>query len=188
MATEAQIVANRRNATLSTGPKTRKGKDISRENALRHGLRARQVVALAENSADFVAYHADLAGALLPQDAFEAALVRRLALLSWRLDRLCRIEAAYLNASADQKYAHYGQRRGDHNWPEQMPDFARYEASLDRGFRRALLMLEQRQAGRNGAPSAEPRELACEKILFLPNEPNLPAAAGESAASLGRHS
>jgi hypothetical protein len=38
MATEAQIAANRRNAQLSSGPKTQAGKNVSRMNALRHGL------------------------------------------------------------------------------------------------------------------------------------------------------
>ncbi len=40
MATSAQIAANQRNAQKSTGPKTEKGKARSRENALKHGLRA----------------------------------------------------------------------------------------------------------------------------------------------------
>ena len=35
-----QIEANRRNALLSTGPKTETGKKASRRNALRHGLTA----------------------------------------------------------------------------------------------------------------------------------------------------
>ena len=38
MATAAQIAANRRNALISTGPKTRKGKQMSSGNARRHGL------------------------------------------------------------------------------------------------------------------------------------------------------
>ena len=40
MATQAQIAANQRNAQKSTGPKSDKGKAKSRENALKHGLRA----------------------------------------------------------------------------------------------------------------------------------------------------
>src|SRR5215213_4637448 len=38
MATPAQIIANRGNATLSTGPKTNEGKQASSRNATRHGL------------------------------------------------------------------------------------------------------------------------------------------------------
>jgi hypothetical protein len=41
MATEKQIVANRRNSLLSSGPKTQAGKRASSANSLRHGLTAR---------------------------------------------------------------------------------------------------------------------------------------------------
>ena len=44
MATREQIEANRRNALLSTGPKTSLGKAISRLNAFRHGRRAGKLV------------------------------------------------------------------------------------------------------------------------------------------------
>jgi len=39
-----QIEANRRNALHSTGPRTPGGKQATRLNALRHGLRAKEVV------------------------------------------------------------------------------------------------------------------------------------------------
>ena len=35
---ERRVLANKRNAALSTGPRTVQGKLISRNNALRHGL------------------------------------------------------------------------------------------------------------------------------------------------------
>ena len=38
MTSDLQIAANRRNAALSTGPRTPEGKSESRFNALRHGL------------------------------------------------------------------------------------------------------------------------------------------------------
>ena len=38
---EKRLLANRRNAQRSTGPKTRRGKLVSRNNALRHGLARR---------------------------------------------------------------------------------------------------------------------------------------------------
>jgi hypothetical protein len=43
MASERQIAANRRNAKKSTGPRSRKGKQRTRLNAIRHGLRSRTV-------------------------------------------------------------------------------------------------------------------------------------------------
>jgi hypothetical protein len=64
MASEAQILANRRNALMSSGPKSLDGKGNARLNALRHGLAAKQVVAMDERGADFAAYHDEfLAGA-----------------------------------------------------------------------------------------------------------------------------
>jgi hypothetical protein len=42
MATEAQILANRRNAQKSTGTRTREGKVVVSQNAIKHGFFARQ--------------------------------------------------------------------------------------------------------------------------------------------------
>ena len=44
MTTQAQIDANRRNAQLSTGPKTPEGKATSSQNATQHGLTSQRVV------------------------------------------------------------------------------------------------------------------------------------------------
>jgi hypothetical protein len=190
MASEAQIAANRRNALASTGPKSLDGKENSRPNALRRGLAAKHVVAMDERGDDFAAYHSDLIAALSPQDAFEAALVRRLALLSWRLDRLCRIEAVKLSVDYDWNKNHA--RRGDNVWPEEMPQLARYESALDRAFKRTMGLLERRQALRRldasaGAPAAASAALSLSaerptQILILQNEPNF---AGDAALTAG---
>src|SRR5580658_9216482 len=103
MATEAQIEANRRNALLSTGPRTTHGKSVSRGNALRHGLRAYQVVAFDERHADFAAFYDDMHMALAPADAFEETLVERIAIASWRLRRVWRAEAAAINNEAERR-------------------------------------------------------------------------------------
>ncbi len=52
MTTLRQVEANRRNAALSTGPKTDAGKDRSRRNAVKHGLLS-QVVLPEEHQAAF---------------------------------------------------------------------------------------------------------------------------------------
>ena len=44
MASEAQIQANRANAQKSTGPRTAEGKATVAQNAVKHGLRAEQMV------------------------------------------------------------------------------------------------------------------------------------------------
>ena len=62
MASERQIAANQRNASLSTGPTTAEGKAASRENAVKHGLSG--------------------AGLVLPPDDAEAVLKRADA---WRV-------------------------------------------------------------------------------------------------------
>ena len=54
MATEKQIEANRRNAALSTGPKTEAGKARSRTNAVSHGLAAEHPEIEAGHSPAFV--------------------------------------------------------------------------------------------------------------------------------------
>ena len=60
MSTQAQILANRRNARKSTGPKTPEGKATVAKNATKHGLFARQNVVISENQADFDALRDDM--------------------------------------------------------------------------------------------------------------------------------
>jgi hypothetical protein len=111
MASEAQIEANRRNALFSTGPRTADGKSVSRGNALRHGLAAHQVVAFDERHADFAAFYDDMRVALAPADAFEEALVERIAIASWRLRRVWRAEAVAINNEAERRA--FDAARGD---------------------------------------------------------------------------
>src|SRR5579863_5928192 len=94
MTTPEQIAANRRNAARSTGPKSAEGRAASAQNALRHGLRAEQVVIFDESAEDFAAFHRDMLAALAPADAEEEQLAERIILCHWRLRRTPRSEAA----------------------------------------------------------------------------------------------
>jgi hypothetical protein len=95
LAMDLQIEANRRNAQLSTGPKTEQGKEASRMNALKRGLTAQQVALFDERLEDFQAFHAELIGALAPQGTVELALAERGVVCAWRLRRVYRIETGF---------------------------------------------------------------------------------------------
>lgn len=98
MATKKQIDANRGNAKLSTGPKTRKGKRRAGLNAVRHGLTAAQVVMADEDPEDFSLLRDQLMNEWGPTGATELCLVERIAVINWRLLRAARFEVAVLNA------------------------------------------------------------------------------------------
>jgi len=53
MATKRQIAANKKNAKLSTGPRTERGKARSSRNSLKHGLLSQDLVMLTENVEHF---------------------------------------------------------------------------------------------------------------------------------------
>jgi hypothetical protein len=52
MASHRQVEANRRNALMSSGPKTETGKRRSLRNAVRHGLTAETVIEVLEDPED----------------------------------------------------------------------------------------------------------------------------------------
>ena len=45
--------ANQQNAKLSTGPKSQQGKIVVKTNALKHGLRAKQIIIFDESEEEF---------------------------------------------------------------------------------------------------------------------------------------
>ena len=97
MASKKQISANRANAKKSTGPRSEKGKEASRRNALKHGLTARDIVIFDEDPADFEALKVDLFEDYQPVGRDEIELVSLIAGLFWRLRRVSRWEAALLS-------------------------------------------------------------------------------------------
>ena len=107
MATDAQIQANRKNASKSTGPKTAKGKSKTRGNALKHGERAKtlQVMPVLPNE-DPKLLEKRIQSWLddwQPRDGMEDGLVRWGAELTWLLERGERYEVAHLVERAEKK-------------------------------------------------------------------------------------
>lgn len=152
MPTPAQIAANRRNAKKSTGPKTAEGKAAAAQNALRHGLTARQIVCYAERESDYAAFHAAMREALAPADEVEEQWVERIILCSWRLRRLACAERGLIDRETDPILLFHETRisRSFARIPQEMTTLSRYEATLDRSLGRTYAMLERRQAARRG--------------------------------------
>ena len=108
-----QIEANRRNAQLSTGPKTDEGKRRSRYNALRHGLTAETVIDVLEDAEDYAAFEMAVTADYDAQSAVERELVLRLASLLWRLRRATSIESGLFEIQA-KHLLQFRQRRRAH--------------------------------------------------------------------------
>jgi hypothetical protein len=83
MTSPKQLEANRRNAKLSSGPKSTEGKARSSRNALKHGLVSSEIVIW------------DVEAELQPNSTIERELVDHLAGLLWRRRRIPALEAAF---------------------------------------------------------------------------------------------
>jgi hypothetical protein len=102
MTSVRQIEANLRNALKSTGPKTEAGKQVSRCNAVRHGLTAETVIGALEDAEDYRAFEAAITADYDAQSAVERELVLRLASLLWRLRRATMMETGLFEIQAQQ--------------------------------------------------------------------------------------
>jgi len=101
MTSHRQFEANRRNARISTGPRTEEGKRQSRRNAFRHGLTAETVIELLEDIEDYQAFEATIIADYDARTAVERELVLRLVSLLWRIRRATAIETDLLRIQAE---------------------------------------------------------------------------------------
>jgi hypothetical protein len=100
--------ANRCNALVSTGPKTPEGKAQSSKNALRHGLSCPlPVLPGLERAEDWADFRAGILESLAPVGTLEEALAERVALCSWRLQRVARYETAATAVGLERIAEHF---------------------------------------------------------------------------------
>ena len=86
MATEAQVLANRLNAQKSTGPRTPEGKAVVAQNAVKHC------------QTEFDLHREAMLGELAPVGRMESVLAERAVSLSWRLERVERMQNEVFDA------------------------------------------------------------------------------------------
>ncbi len=93
---EARIIANRKNAQRSCGPRTEEGKAISRANSLKHGLTGAGIVLPEADAAEVDRRSGTFAAELNATGDVGLALARRAALCSVRMERGADQQAAAL--------------------------------------------------------------------------------------------
>jgi len=103
MSSNQQIVANRRNARLSTGPRTSAGKAKVSMNALKHGLTGRDVVLPNENPDEFESFRTNLLADLAPKGSLESVLAEKIVIDFWRLRRVPILEAAIYRRALQER-------------------------------------------------------------------------------------
>ena len=155
---QKKLEANRRNAQLSTGPRTERGKKCSRRNALKHGILASVLLVLGtEDASAYEKLLYRLRQHFNPLGEMEEYLVEKLSTCIWRERRALFWEAEGLRRQEkfDMTFGNLmgGQKSGERLC---LPDRAqldlllRYRASISGEIRFVLNQLERLQQARKG--------------------------------------
>jgi hypothetical protein len=175
MASERQRLANRQNAQRPRGPMSEQARAATRENSLKHGLTARQLVLSHEDRDEWRELLASHVAEFAPSTDQESRLVHQVAHHYWRLLRSRRIETATFELRlatlknrleinpADSIDNDQGLSLCMDQDASMFNNIRRYEAAIERAWYRALHELRLLQKGReaianctNKLPSAEP--------------------------------
>ena len=155
MPSQRQLNANRRNAQLSTGPRSPEGRAAVGLNALRHGLTAQTAVLPNESPEEFQELLDAFLAEYQPAGPTETLLVEQMAMASWRLRRMRALETGLFglrmsqlprdeNAAtldpASRAFAY------DASGSRAIESLSRYETRIERSFYRALHELERLRA------------------------------------------
>ena len=200
MPTDKQIEANRRNALLSTGPRTPEGRAASRLNAYQHGLTGHLDVMTADQKQARDAFIAEIVDDLKPLGAFERQLAHSIAGTHWRINRVAAIENNIFASDFNNPEAGPAEEADpeptavDHALasartfaanPERFHLLALYETRLHRKAQADLKQLRQLQAARDAAVEKEKaeaaRQVAAEARLKADTEARRSAALQEAA-------
>ena len=166
MLSQRQLDANRRNAKLSTGPRSPEGRAAVGLNALRHGLTAQTAVLPNESPEEFQELLDAFLADYQPDGPTETLLVEQMAMASWRLRRMRALETGLFSLRMsqlprDENAAALDPRSRafayDASGSRAIEGLSRYETRIERSFYRALHELERlRTASTSPDPSVSP--------------------------------
>ena len=168
-----RLEANRRNAQLSTGPRTEQGKKWSRRNALKHGILSSALVITEGGTEDADLYCKLLSRLrcdLAPVGKLEEMMVEKIAVSWWRLQRALRFEAQAIQRSSQEgigpsiysalQFRKRASEGSDTNASKSNPlslppdgelnRILRYDAANNRQLYQAINQLERLQRARKG--------------------------------------
>ncbi|MFA5345756.1 MAG: hypothetical protein WC315_05735 [Candidatus Omnitrophota bacterium] len=111
MTTKNQIEANKQNALVSTGPATSEGKAIVAQNAVKHGIFAKDlIITTGDGKEDAQEYRELLDGLIIslnPVGQMECLLVEKISVDYWRLRRVLRFESGSIRKVLDMAISDY---------------------------------------------------------------------------------
>jgi len=132
--TEKQLAANRRNAKLSTGPKTERGKLMSSKNAERHGLLSKKVVRGLEEPEEVKARTQELIEFLQPDNPLLWEMAEQIAHYARQGRRGAGLEAEFFKYIRGDKFGKYNARYGDLT----LDQLSRYTTGACNNFSRSV--------------------------------------------------
>jgi hypothetical protein len=162
MSNIARELANQLNALRSTGPKTPEGKAISSQNALKHGLTAKQLVIKEDERPEFDQLQVGLLEELRPEGTLEQLIFNDVLHARWNLHRCRGIEASLSTGDTDPLL--------DESLGKQLDRILRYEARAERNFYRSLKELRALQKAR-----PQPEALAAPPLVTKRTQPLRPS-------------
>ncbi|MBP6908780.1 MAG: hypothetical protein KBB75_03075 [Candidatus Pacebacteria bacterium] len=119
------------------GPKTDEGKEISKMNALKHGLLSKEVLITGEDEEELLSLTKRIRSEIKPETEIERLLTDRVVANIWRLKRALGMENGEVISTGGGLM--YDSDR-----------FFRYETMLEKSLYKALHELERVQAKRSG--------------------------------------
>ncbi len=155
MTTKKQIEANKQNALVSTGPVTPEGKAIAAQNAVKHGIFARDLLITAGDGKEDEQEYSELLDGLIlslhPTGQMECLLVEKIAADYWRLRRVLRFESGSIRKLLDMAVSDYYEKADyfgnkEHKDNEQIDEeISGYRDKQDKDSQGRILELERKK-------------------------------------------
>ena len=192
MSATAQILANRENSKLSTGPCTPEGKAVSSANARTHGFNATDPVLPSEDRNQFKALLEQTKSEWRPETTHQEFLVSQMTGAQWKLARLERMEVD-MYAALDDPTKVFSDK-------ETAAGFTRLErcrAALERTYHRCVRELRASHKSQNEANSTEMAvnkynkliehmvQHGLDKFLYEPTEADMDRILAKNSGNTG---